>query len=677
MLCHPVASGGNPQLHPAVLAGSHVLAVIAVNGLQQKNGAGNLRAGTLFNFGNPQKGLLLILENQLFFVACIQRDCLRRFVADHIRLRHRFLRHAVAAGHNAQGNGTVCLGGDILAVVTVNGFYSKHGSRNFDTGTLFHLGDFQCGLFEVVKNQFLAVAGLQPDGLGGFVADHIRVRNRNFCHLIAVGRNPGQCGSTIRAGGHIVVVAIMNSADLKVGVGNHITRFGISLQNSQIGQFLVRRRHSDCAAAVDGCLIDMSNDRFGKSGIGSWSGHLHEGIHTLGDVRDGDGAILLGGLSADQLAVPEDVEHAAGKGIVAVVQLQEPDFYLAVVFKHKINVVLPVPVEALLDLALIGAFRVALRRGYFLCDIASNGHRIPRHIGQPAAFASDVGSCEAVVYSCDLNNSSGEALGGIVCVHLPNVSLAGDFRRVREGDGHSSIAVAGQDNILGTGVVNLIPVRRFRFRNSVGTRIQIFQRDGAVRPSGNVLVEGAISGRNMKLRPSKALGGICGIHLFNNQLIGNTDNFQLTNDDFLDIAARAARIGVFLNGAVAPCALRTEIEDVLRPLTEGIVALLRLVNAGETGAFQGVVDVHQLLGARLHRVAAQCSGFITPDDGLHPGVHIPGVSSVPDIIYTCGNSDVRKFAKRMAVIIRHHHGNGGIGDAAGVVPGVAPVIVIH
>ena len=68
---------------------------------------------------------------------------------------------------------------------------------------------------------------------------------------------------------------------------------------------------------------------------------------------------------------------------------------------------------------------------------------------------------------------------------------------------------------------------------------------------------------------------------------------------------------------------------------------------------QIVVDAHQFLGAGGHGVRQQ-TGLVAPDNGLHPGVHGPGVAAVPHIVHTQGVGLIGEHAGGVGVIVGHH-----------------------
>ena len=240
----------------------------------------------------------------------------------------------------------------------------------------------------------------------------------------------------------------------------------------------------------------MGNHRLGEGGEGRRCRDLHKGVHSLGHIGDGDGAIRLGGLCANDLAILQDIEHSAGEGVVAVIQFDELDLYLGVIFKDKGHIGFPVPDEGLLGLIDVRAFGIAFRRSDLFSGKAADGHILPGYVGQVAARAGNIGSGEIVVHAGDLDDRSGETLGGIVRVYLADAALAGDFRGIGEGNGHSLIDSVGQDNVLGAGVVDFVPLRSLQFSHGVSVRLQLGYCDRAVAACHHFLGVGAVFGSN-------------------------------------------------------------------------------------------------------------------------------------------------------------------------------------
>ena len=84
---------------------------------------------------------------------------------------------------------------------------------------------------------------------------------------------------------------------------------------------------------------------------------------------------------------------------------------------------------------------------------------------------------------------------------------------------------------------------------------------------------------------------------------------------------------------------------------------------------QIVVDAQQLLGTGGGWIRQQ-AGLIAPDDGLHPGVHGPGIIAAPHLIYAQGVSLVGKHASGMGVVVCHHGLYSGVSDGFGIAPGL-------
>lgn len=142
---------------------------------------------------------------------------------------------------------------------------------------------------------------------------------------------------------------------------------------------------------------------------------------------------------------------------------------------------------------LVRAFRVAIRRGHFFRHKAANGHGVPGDVGNIAAFSGHKGTAEIIINASNFDNSSGEALGGIVCIYFSDASFTSNLRGIRKGDSYGIAAVAGQNNILRSGIVNLISSRRRGcFRYGIGSCVKARQGIGSARLCHNFLYISAI-----------------------------------------------------------------------------------------------------------------------------------------------------------------------------------------
>ena len=438
---------------------------------------------------------LVVLERDGFLIAGVQADRLLPVcvpAGEVVGRGHGLLRDFVGAGGQPQGNRSVRAGGHIVAIVAVNGLDGEHSAGDNIICIGIKFGDGQKGLLQIIENQLPFLAGAEVDGLHGFIPHHIGVRDGLLNDFITVHGDIGQDGLSVRPGGHVVVIAVVDALDLKDGSGNDLLGLRVPLEDGQAGQLLIRRRHGDSAAAVDSGLIHMGDNRLSQCGIGGRGAHLHKSVHPLGHVRYGDGAVRLGGLRADDLAVLDDVEHRAGEGVIAVVQLNQLDFHFGVIFKDKGDVGLAVPAEGLLGLIHIGAFGVALRGRDFLGGVAAEGHILPGYVGQVAAGSGDICAGKIIVHALNFNNRSGQPLGGIVRVHLADAALAGNGGGIRKGDGHGVVAIAGQDNVLRSSVVDLVALRGLQLGYGISARIQSGQGICPVLPRHNLFGEGAI-----------------------------------------------------------------------------------------------------------------------------------------------------------------------------------------
>ena len=519
----------------------------------------------------------------------------------------------------------------------------------------------------------MIVAGAEVDGLDRLAAHHIRVRDGCFLYLIAVHRDSGENRLAVRPGGNILMIAVMDALDLKDRAGDGLLGLLIQLLDGQIGELLVFGRYGHGAAAIDSGLIHMGADGGGQLGVGGGGADLHKGVHPLRHIGDGDPAGRVCGLRADQLPVPEDMEYRAGEGAVGIVQLDELDLHLRVILKNERYVRFAVPIEFLTDFAGVLAQRVAVGRRHFFRHIAADGHGIPRHIRERTASAGGIGAGEIVIHAGDLDDRPGETSGGIIRVHLADLTGGGDGGGIRKGDRHGAAAAVRQDYIFRPRVVDLVAVRSRRFRYGVGSGVQGREGIGAIRAGDDVPGEGAIGGFHMEPRSGKALGGVGGVYLLDHQLVLLIRDGKTADHNALDgaggVGGRAsAGEGILFYVAIAPNILLAQIQDIFRPIPEcGAVA--GLVDAGIARALQRVPDVHQFLRAGGGGIT-QGAVLIPPHDGLHPGVHVPAITGIPDVIHAKGVGLVREDAEGVGVVIGHHHFDGGIGDGLRIAPGL-------
>ena len=524
-----------------------------------------------------------------------------------------------------------------MAIIPINRLQEENSAGDWRAGTLLNFADFEQRLLLVVKNQLLAVASLQPNGLGRLLTDDIRVGNRFFGHLITVHRNIGEDGPAVRSSGHIIVVAVVDALDFKVGIGNHVAGLGVPLQNGQARELLVGGRDGDSAAAVDGGLVHMGDDRISKRGVGRWGAHLHKGVHTLSHIGDGNGTVRFRGLSADDLAILDDVEYSAREGVVTVVQLNELDLHLGIILKDQGDIGLAIPHKSLLCLADIRTLGITLRGSDLLRSKAANGHILPRHISKIAAHAGDIGAGEVIVYAGDFDDCTGKPFGWVVRIHFADTALACDDRRISEDNRYSLIAAAGQNHILWPSIVDLIVGRRFQFCHGIGTSFQIGQSIGAILACHNLFRVSAVFRCNQESGTGQSLIGVSGVNLSDCETVSFPDDTQFAHHNGLNIVggvitgARAG-IGVLIDFTLAPHAFSAQIQDVLDPVAERY-AVYQVINAGIVRVFQIVVDAHQLLRTGGDRVCQQ-TGLVPPNNGLCPGVHCPGVVAVPNGVFT-------------------------------------------
>ena len=618
-----------------------------------------------------------IPKSDIHLVTGVQADGLLPvgvFAGQVVRSGNRFFCNFVTAGGDAICHRAVLAGGPIGGEITVDAFHGEHGAGDGLGILRVDFGDGQPGHFQVFKYEVLIVTGAEVDGLGHLAAHHIGGRDGCFLYLIAVNRDRGENRLAVRPGGDVLMIAVMDALDLKDRAGDGLLGLLIQLLDGQIGKFLVFGCYGHGAAAIDGGLIHMSADGGGQLGVGCGGADLYKGVHPLRHMGDGDPAGGVRGLRADQLPVPEDMEYRAGEGRVGVGQFDELDLYLRVILKNEKYVRFAVPIEFLTDFAGVLAQRVAVGRRHFLGDVAANGHGIPRHIRERTARSGGIGAGEIVIHTGDFDDRAREALGGIVRVHLADLTGGGDGGSVCKGDRHGAAAAVRQDYIFRPRVVDLVAVRSHRFRHSVGSGVQGREGIGAVRAGDDVPGEGAVGGFHVEPRSGKALGGIGGVYLLDHQLVLLIRDGKAADHNALDgaggVCGRASTSeGILFYVAIAPNILLAQIQDIFRPVPEcGAVA--GLVDAGIACALQRVPDIHQFLRAGSGGIT-QGAVLIPPHDGLYPGVHVPAITGIPDVIHAKGVGLVREDAEGVGVVIGHHHFDGGIGDGLRIAPGLS------
>ena len=498
------------------------------------------------------------------------------------------------------------------------------------------------------------------------------------------------------------MVAVVDTLDLKYGSGNRQLVLLVQLLNGQIGELLVFGRHRDCAAAIDNSLIHMGADGRGQLGIGGGGGHFNEGIHALRDIGDRDLAGGICGFRADQLAVLKDVENRAGERPVGIIQFDELDFYLGIVLKNKGYIRLSIPVEFLPHLAGIFTEGITVGGRHFRCHIASHGHGIPRHITQSAASASGVGAGKVIINAGNFDDRAGKATAGVICIDFADITRCRDAGRIGKGDGHAIAGAIGEDDIFRAGIIDSIAVRGSRFCDGIGAGIQRGQGIGPIRAGDDVLGEGAVLGFNVEFRTRQSLGGVGGVHLLDRELVlflGDVHSERTDYNSLHGIRGMGTGAGacerILVHIALTPHAAVAEVEDILRSVPErGAVA--GLVDAGVIRVFERVPDIHQFLGTGSHGIT-EGACLVAPDDGLHPGIHIPGILRSPYVIHAEGMGFVGEGAGGVGIVVGHHHLDGGIGDGLGISPclsdqglshaaalgsaetngGLAAVVVVH
>ena len=206
-------------------------------------------------------------------------------------------------------------------------------------------------------------------------------------------------------------------------------------------------------------------------------GHLNEFVMALGDIGYRDGAVGLGLLSADDLAVSEDQKNSSRKGAVTLIHFLQLDLDLAGILKDEAYIMLPVPHEGLLDFADIGTEDEPLGRGDLLRQKAAQGEvgEIQVLFGDIAAVLGSVLPKEAAavvqLHAGDAYDRAGDAHGGVVRVNFSNgagagVGGAGALRLIVESEGVGHRGVGHHRHCLRSGLGH-IAIRYGLFRDEV------------------------------------------------------------------------------------------------------------------------------------------------------------------------------------------------------------------
>ena len=616
-----------------------------------------------------------VFEYKFFVIPCIQRDRLYPIcilVRQEVGGRYGQFSDTISARGHTEGNCTILTGGNIMLIVTVNGFNPEDSAGNRGSRVRsIYFGNGELRLLQVVKDQLLLIPRTQPDRLSRFRCHHIGVRHRNFSYLITVYGKASQSGCAIFTGSNIRMVTVMDALYLENSTWNNISCLAITLKDRQGRKFFINCGNRNRAAAIHIFLIHMNDNRFLKARIRSWHIDFNESIKTFGDVGNGNNSSSIGFLCGNDLPIFQNIEYCAFDGLVGVVYFQKFEFYFRVIFEHKVNVALAVPIELLPYLVRIFADRIPIRRGDFSGYIRADGHRIPGYILQISSNTSGVGAGKAVIDTLDLNHSTSQPLAGIVGIHFADAALTGDDRSISKGNCDGGTALVGENNILRSCVINFVALRRGHFSYGISARIQRRQRIGSIAPGDNLLGVGAIGGLDEESSTGKALAGVGGVYLLYGQLVLLAGDGEFANEYSLNIIGgvvigAGTSIFVFIYCAITPNTLCTEVESVLGPVAER-PAIQFLINAGVVGVFEVVENIHQFFRAGDHRIREQ-TGLIPPNYCLHPCIHSPGIVGAPYFIQAQCLCPVSENTFGMTIEICHHNFHCGVVDFFGAVP---------
>ena len=507
-----------------------------------------------------------VFEYKFFVIPCIQRDRLYPIcilVRQEVGGRYGQFSDTISARGHTEGNCTILTGGNIMLIVTVNGFNPEDSAGNRGSRVRsIYFGNGELRLLQVVKDQLLLIPRTQPDRLSRFRCHHIGVRHRNFSYLITVYGKASQSGCAIFTGSNIRMVTVMDALYLENSTWNNISCLAITLKDRQGRKFFINCGNRNRAAAIHIFLIHMNDNRFLKARIRSWHIDFNESIKTFGDVGNGNNSSSIGFLCGNDLPIFQNIEYCAFDGLVGVVYFQKFEFYFRVIFEHKVNVALAVPIELLPYLVRIFADRIPIRRGDFSGYIRADGYRIPGHILQISTNAGGISAGKAVINTLDLNYSTSQPLGGIIRVNFTNGTLSGDDRSISKGNRDGGTALVGQNNILRPRIIDFVALRRIQFSYGISACIQRRQRISAITSGDNLFGIGTIGRLDQEPSAGQSLVGIRRINLPNCQFILLSGDSQLANHDRLDIIGRmiiraGTCVGIFINCAISPNSLFT------------------------------------------------------------------------------------------------------------------------
>ena len=242
----------------------------------------------------------------------------------------------------------VVVRGGFLGVTAVDFFNQEGDAGDGCPSQLILLDDSQAGLRGVLKGQLAAGPGVQDDALAIVGVQNIRGRDRQLCDLVGAGLQASQGIGAITASGDSVLIAYIHATDLKNSAGNPSFGAGVELFDSQSRTLEVLGSGNDGLIALDVCFVNINANRVCEFCVSLRSLFFCEGIESLRDIVDSDGACSICCLASNQLAILVNIEDGISQRSVILAHLLKLDADFGVVLEHELNIALAVPVESLL-----------------------------------------------------------------------------------------------------------------------------------------------------------------------------------------------------------------------------------------------------------------------------------------------------------------------------------------
>ena len=290
----------------------------------------------------------------------------------------------------------------------------------------FQEPDAGAGTVDEIHHDVLVLLAVDPDGFAVVGVQQIGLRHVQFLDLIAPAGHGLQHRFAVRTCHHIVFITDVDASDVEAGVGDGVARLRVPLLNGEGALVVVDLGDRDGLLPLEILGVDMdAHGRFVAVET-SGGGYLHELVMALHHIAHRDGAVRLGLLSADDLAVPEDQKNSSREGAAALIHLLQLYFYLAGIFKNQGHIMLPVPHKGLLDLGHVGAEDETLRRGDLLRQKRPGGELGEVQIllqNVAAVFCDKLTEVTAAIVQLDggdADDRAGDAHGGVIGVNFSN-----------------------------------------------------------------------------------------------------------------------------------------------------------------------------------------------------------------------------------------------------------------